>query len=351
PISWLIHDIESAKLIGQKSDFTNKDFMPISWLIHDIESAKLIGQKSDFTNKDLKEDMMTSDMTPDINGNFNRESKRDVYEGQDSRKHITNRVSDSHTTSESITDMDEGITTEMVPTNKEPALKQTIKDDLFTNSDMRLALESNRYKWLAKKQLDEEIMYSPEVWRKQEDFMPISWLIHDIESAKLIGQKSDFTNKDLKEDMMTSDMTPDINGNFNRESKRDVYVGQDSRKHITNRVSDSHTTSESITEMDEGITTEMVPTNKEPALKQTIKDDLFTNSDMRLEVYELPGANKYMGLASNRTVVHKAPEVQPTVPSKTQMLKNNVKVSENSKNNYYFKNVLNRRALKTKKWF
>ncbi|CAG2118371.1 unnamed protein product [Medioppia subpectinata] len=214
--------------------------------------------------------MMTSDMTPDLNGNFNhRESSRhrgdnaEEYQGMDTRKHIANRVSDTQplqpspvTTTQSIQsskvdDMDMTTTEAVVDSNKEikkiPLKKTIIKDDLMreNTADMRLSLEANRYKWLAKKQLEEEIMYSPERWHKQDQQ----------------------------------------------------------------------------------------------------EDPLFTT----IEIYELPGANAYMGLASNRTVVHKAPEEpKPTPPAKTQTLKNNVKVSDNSRHNYYFKNVLNRREFKTR---
>lgn len=44
--------------------------------------------------------------------------------------------------------------------------------------------------------------------------------------------------------------------------------------------------------------------SKGPKLPTGTDEPIFTS----IEIYDIPGINRYMGLASNRTAIHKAPE-------------------------------------------
>ena len=77
-------------------------------------------------------------------------------------------------------------------------------------------------------------------------------------------------------------------------------------------------------------------------------DPLFTT----IEIYEVPGVSKYMGLASNRTAVHKSPDEEVNTrpldnkikirmkPSKVNFEK--VQVSNSSMQSNYFRNYLDK---------
>ena len=111
---------------------------------------------------------------------------------------------------------------------------------------------------------------------------PMSWLIHDIHSAKLIGQKSDVN------DMMTSDMTPDANGNFGKDlankdrTSKERPTAKSGNKLINNRVSDTHAVSViATTELPKHWNSSRKPEYSSEAIKSN-KDNMIDSDQIKL---------------------------------------------------------------------